>query len=149
MASQTGIPTDEIDLLQQLVTWLVAVGWTQDASAAEGGGWRGHLHKSGVYVNLRALRGEYGATIWPSALTGGISTGLGLSLGTGYNGSNAWFDQAGVPTYLNLGTSYPMGLQGLDTKNPYIASPYSMAPFTRYHFFETNDNIVVVLERSP
>ena len=48
MAYQTGIPTDEIDLLQQLVTWLVALGWTQDASAAEGSGWRAHLHKSGV-----------------------------------------------------------------------------------------------------
>src|SRR3984893_4712790 len=121
MAYQAGIPTDEMDLLQQLVTWLVARGWTQDASAAEGSGWRAHLHKSGVYVNLRAMRGEFGATIWPNALVGGITTGLGLSLGTGYDSSDAWYDQPGVPTYLLSGTSYPIGVLGLDTKNPYIA----------------------------
>jgi hypothetical protein len=148
MPYQTGVPTDEIDLLQQLVTFLVAQGWTQDASATEGAGWRAHLHKSGLYVNLRAIRGETGSTIWPS-ITGGNSVGLALSLGSGYNGSNNWYDQAGVPTFLSSATLYPIGVLGLNTGNFSLAPPYSAAPFTRYHFFDTSDNIVVVLEQSP
>jgi len=148
MSYQTGVPTDEIDLLQQLVAFLAGLGWTTDLSAAEGAGWRAHLHKSGLYVNLRAMRGETGITTWPPGLTSGFYDGLGLSLGTGFNGTNNWYDQAGVPTFLSSSVYYPLGVMGINTKSAGSA-PFSMAPFTRYHFFSTNDSVVVVLERSP
>jgi hypothetical protein len=148
MAYQTGVPTDEMDLLQQLVTFLTGLGWTSDYSAAEGLGWRAHLHKSGLYVNLRAIHGETGC--WPAPFGSGICNGLGLNVGTGFSVSTAgWYDQAGVPQYLQSGTYYPFGVMGLHTSNFSLPSPYNMAPFTRYHFFATGDDVVVVLEVTP
>ena len=63
---QTGTVAGPTALLQALVTWLVAQGWTSDSSASSGAGWRSHLHKNGLYINLRALVGEAGniATAW-------------------------------------------------------------------------------------
>jgi hypothetical protein len=150
MAYQTGVPTDEIDLLQQLVAFLVGLGWTSDHSASEGFGWRAHVHKSGLYVNLRAMHGDTsGSTVWPS-FAAGTFNGLGFNLGTGYNGSNQWYDQAGVPTFFQSSTTYPTGITGLNTSNFSLSPPWSMAPFVRYHFFsDAADNIVIALERSP
>ena len=148
MPYQTGVPANEIDLLQQLVTFLIGVGWTEDMSAAEGAGWRAHLHKSGLYVNLRAMRGETGNSVWSTALIGGTYAGLGLSVGTGFNGGTPWYQQAGVPQFVSASVPYPVGVQGLTTYNPNLPTPFCMA-LTRYHFFETDDNVVVVLERAP
>jgi hypothetical protein len=55
---QTGISSSPTNLLQTLVTWLTNQGWTMDMSQADGSGWRAHLHKSGVYVNLRSAMNE-------------------------------------------------------------------------------------------
>jgi len=98
---QTGISSSPTNLLQTLVSFLSAQGWTTDSSVADGTGWRAHLHKSGLYVNLRAAMNEL---IWPEngsyhdglkGSTGGY--GIGLYLGDGYSGAAAWHEQSGRP----------------------------------------------------
>jgi len=134
---QTGVSTSPINLLQTLVTWLVGQGWTTDLSAADGPGWRAHLHKGGQYVNLRAAMNE---KIFPGP--GGqidwtTGYGLGLYLGTGHSGAAAWNAQAGAPTTNNghvtgAGASLPSGA------------------VSAYHFFDDgSDHITVVVEKAP
>jgi hypothetical protein len=144
MAYQTGVPVSETDLVQTLVAFLAAQGWTTNLSASDGstGGWRAHMSKGGVYVNLRSMYQENG---W-GAFTGGAMNGVGMNVGTGFNGANAWNDQAGVPQYIASGP-YPAGVQ-LSTQNNHVPTN-SMRPFTRYHFFtDAADNVIVVLERA-
>lgn len=134
-AYQTGSATSSSDLLQKLVTWLVAQGWTQNRSQSEGTGWRAHLSKSGVYVNLRATPGsEY---IWAHNLCRTPErAGIGIYVGTGYNGSNAWNAQAGGP--IGNGQTYTTGCM-MQVVGSILA----------YHFFDDgSDNIVVVIERT-
>ncbi len=130
----TGSASGPTDLLQKLVTWLVAQGWTQDMSQAVGTGWRAHLHKSGQYVNLRAIVNE--STAWPYQYsTAGY--GIGLYLGDGFNSGLAWNLQSGAP--LSSGTSNPVGA------GMYLAS----GAISAYHFFDDgNDHITVVVERT-
>jgi hypothetical protein len=133
----TNSATGPTDLVQKLVTWLVAQGWTQDASASYGSGWRAHLHKNGQYVNLRAIANEAAniSTIWGAgSATAGY--GVGLYLGTGYNGSNAFNAQAGGPT--DSGGTNPIGA-GMFLNSGAIAA---------YHFLDDgNDHITVVVDR--
>ena len=42
---QTGIASSPTNLLQTLVAWLMAQGWTVNQSEQEGTGWRAHLVK--------------------------------------------------------------------------------------------------------
>jgi hypothetical protein len=135
MSYQSGSAATSTDLLQQLVTWLVSIGWNQDRSATEGAGWTATLDKSGNFVNLRAVENE--ASIWhlDDAQAG---YGINMYLGTGYNGSNPWNNQAGGP----LGSStYPVG----------VGMQLSAGPFSNYYFFgdATGDNVVVVVEKTP
>ena len=129
----TGTATSPTDLLQKLVTWLVAQGWTQDASAADASGWRAHLHKSGLYVNLRSSMNE---TIWNYQDAAGY--GIGFYLGSGYSGASSWKAQAGGP--VQSGTSNTIG----------AGMRLGSGAITGYRFFDDgNDQIVIVVEKSP
>jgi hypothetical protein len=141
----TGSSSSPTNLLQTLVTWLVAQGWTQDANSAEGTGWRSHLHKGTQYVNLRAAGNE---NIWPREAPptsyyhdyGDGGYGIGLYLGTGYNVLQDWDMQAGGP--VRLGDTTEQRRLGCGMNLP--------ASGGDYHFFDDgNDNITVVVERSP
>lgn len=134
----TGAATGPIDLLQKLVAWLVAQGWTSNMSAAEGTGWRAHLSKGSVYVNLRASVGTDAATntVWANT-TYSIATLVGISIytGTGYSGASAWNAQAGGP----IAAGNAAGA---------ILTAYASA-MPSYHFFDDGaDNIVVVCEKT-
>jgi hypothetical protein len=136
MAYQNGSATNSTDLLQQLVTFLVANGWTQDMSQAEGLGWRAHLHKSGNYVHLRARENE--AAFQQNV--GSSSYGVDIYTGTGFSSGQPWNNQTtGAPIgYL---FSYPVG-----------SSAYtSVGPFANYYFMSdsTSDNVVVVIAVTP
>lgn len=136
MAYQNGTATSSTDLLQKLVTFLVANGWTQDMSQAEGAGWRAHLHKSGNYVHLRARENEAAFQQCTPATTYGID----LYLGTGFTGGNPWNNQTTGPP-VGSGATYPVG-----------SSAYtSVGPFTNYYFMTDSsvDNVVVVIEVTP
>lgn len=136
-AYQTGTASSPSALLQALVTWLSSQGWTVDLSAASGSGWRAHLHKNGLYANLRAAMNE---RIWPRGAdwhdygTGGY--GIGLYLGDGYSGAAGWAAQSGAPvrddgTTIGAGVNLPSGA------------------VTAYHFFDDgSDHITVVVERT-
>ena len=60
MSYQTGSASSSTDVVKQLVTWLVSLGWTQDRSAVEGAGWTASLHHNGNFVHLRAVENESG-----------------------------------------------------------------------------------------
>jgi hypothetical protein len=135
MSFQSGSATDPTDLLQQLATWLVSIGWTQDRNASEGSGWTFSGHKSGNYVHLRSTMNE--SAIWQHDF-GSAYYGLNLYLGTGFSSGSAWNAQAGAP----LGsTSNPIG----------VGMHLSAGPFSNYYFFSdaAHDNIVVVVEKTP
>lgn len=130
---QTGTASSPTNLLQTLVTWLVAQGWTQDQSAADGTGWRAHLHKGGLYVNLRAAVNE---SVW--TYNNGAGHGIGLYLGDGYSGAINWRSQSGGP--LANGTANTVGAGVI----------LGSGAVTAYHFFDDGaDHIAVVVERSP
>ena len=136
MAYQNGTATKSTDLLQQLVTFLVANGWTQDMSQVEGVGWRAHLHKSGNYVHLRAREIEAAFLFHQT----GTSYGIDLYLGTAFNSADAWNNQEVGAPWANL-TADPVGV-----------SMYTNAgPFTNYYFMTdtTADNVDVIVERTP
>jgi len=133
----TGVASSPVNLLQSLVAWLAAQGWTTDLSAADGPGWRAHLHRGTQWVNLRAAMNE---KIFPGP-SGQIDWttgyGLGLYLGTGFSGATAWNAQAGAPVTNNghvtgAGMSLPSG------------------SVSAYHFFDDGaDHVTVVVEKSP
>lgn len=134
-AYSTGTATGPVDLLQKLVTWLAAQGWTADANAAEGSGWRAHLHKGSpaVYVNLRAAVNEQ---IWQYRYANGY--GIGMNLGDGYSSGAGWNVQSGAP--LQYSTAYGIGA-GMELASGAV---------TAYHFFDDgSDHITVVVERTP
>ena len=136
MSYQTGAATSTVDLLQQLVTWLVSIGWTQDRSASEGLGWTASLHKSGNYVHLRATMNE--STPWYAG-NSGSSYALDLFLGTAYNAALGWCGQA---------TGAPVSIPGAPVG---VGMHLSAGPFTNYFFFAdaAGDNIVIVVQVSP
>jgi hypothetical protein len=137
MSYQNGSATSATDLLQQLVTWLVSLGWTQDRSAIEGFGWTASLHHNANYVHLRAVMNESGVP-W-HANSGGTHYGLHMYLGTAFNSGQPFNNQiAGAP----IGsTTFPIG----------VGMQLSVGPFSNYYFFadSTADNIVVVVEKTP
>lgn len=136
MAYSNGSATSTTDLLQQLVTFLAANGWTTDLSAAEGSGWRAHLHKSGNFVHLRAAENE---AVWQSHF-GSTAYGLHIYTGTAFNSGQPWNNQVtGAP--IQSGGSAPVG----------AAAYTSVGPFTNYYFMtdSANDNVVVVIEKTP
>ena len=139
MAYQTGTATDPNDLLQKLVTFLAANGWTQDMSQADGTGWRAHLHRSTTYVNLKSTTGAvnpwaFTANPAPTA----TDAALHIYLGTGFSGAANWNAQTGGPI-LN-GTSNNTG----------CSMPLPTGSVTAYHFFSdsSGDNVVVVVEKT-
>lgn len=143
MAFQTGTATDPNDLLQKLVTFITANGWTLDSSIANAGtaGWRAHAHRSGVYVNMLTL---VGAQTTPWAGGWGASTVAGTAclvmyLGSGYAGATAWNAQAGGP--VANATTQVIG----------VGAALSSGAVTSYHFFAdaTGDNIAAVFEKTP
>ncbi len=148
-AYSTGISTSATNLLQLLVTWLSAQGWTIDSSASEGTGWRAHLHKGGQYINFRAAGLEQ---VWPAAggkfhdsghhddvgTPGNLAKGYGIGfyLGTGYSGASAWNAQAGGP----VRTDGSISGSGMNLPAGSVAA---------YHFFDDGlDNVTVVVERN-
>lgn len=145
MAYATGVPADETDLLQKLVTFLSGLGWTTNISVAEGLGWRAQLSKGGVFVNMRAMLNEFNSAsdLWPSPIISGTFSGMGLSLSTAYSGGSFWYDETGAPIYTQSAVDYRVGVMAVNTNSV-------TAPFTRYHFFsDASDNVVAVLERTP
>lgn len=131
---QNGSASSPIDLLQTLASWLVAQGWTQDASASEGSGWRAHLHKGSQYVNFRAAM--TGETLF-SNHGGSGSCAIGINLGTGYSSGSAWHLQAGAPT------------EASDVTHPlFCAMNLPAGAIVAYHLFDDgNDNITMVVEK--
>lgn len=136
MAYQTGSASSSTDLLQKLITFLVANGWTSDRSAAEGSGWTVTAHLGSNYVNLRASENEIPS--W-AAQFGSAYYGIGMYLGTGFNSGNNWAGQAGGPQ--GNGTGHTIG----------VGIHLSAGPFSNYYFFcdPSGDNVVVVCEKTP
>lgn len=128
-----GNATDPTDLLNQIATFLVAQGWTQDSNVTDGAGKRAHLHKGSDYVNLRSAINE---AVWPN-LSGTTGYGVHVYMGTAYSGASGWAAQTGGPKA--SGTSDTVG----------ACMELGSGAITAFHFFDDgSDNIVVVVERS-
>lgn len=138
MAYQTGTATSPINLLQTIVTWLVSLGWTQDMSASDGSGWRAHLHKGAVYVNLRADMNEAATVIWGGNMAQN-GYGIHMYLGTGFSGASAWNAQAGGP--IGSGQTYTVG----------VGMALPSGAIQNYYFFADagGDHICIVVESTP
>lgn len=137
MSYQTGSASSSTDLLQKLITFLAANGWTQDRSAAEGLGWTVSAHLGSMYAHLRAAENE--SSIWQAMSSSSACYSVDLYLGTGFTSGHVWNNQtAGAP--LGAG-SQPIG----------VAMRTSAGPFSNYYFFcdSGGDNVTVVLERTP
>jgi hypothetical protein len=135
MSYQTGVPTSATDLLQKLNTFLAAHGWTSDKSAVEGSGWQVHVHKGSTYAHLRALENEAGFVTEQ-----GAGYALLLYLSDNFNTGQPWVTQPGnAPTEATNSNAIGVGMN------------LSAGPFSNYYFFtdSTNDNVVVVVEKTP
>lgn len=135
--TKKGVAASPIDLLQQLVDWLLLRGWTLNMSQSEGAGWRAHLSKNGIYVNLRAAMNEsIGYVYYQNSGTG---YGLAVNIGTGYDSSKFWRNQDGTGRYL-----------GVPGEAVFVAMRLPSANITGYWFFDDgSDNIFVVCEATP
>lgn len=133
----TGTATDNVDLLQKLVAWLVDRGYTSNKSESNNGGWRAHLNKGSVYVNICASVHSTVNT-WHSQFSPTNAFALNLYIGTGYSSAEGWKDQPGGPT--QNGTSYTVGSCA-------VTGPGNI---TSYQFIDDgNNNIFVIIERAP
>lgn len=138
MPFENSTATDTKDLLQKLVIFLVAHGWTSDRSAIEGAGWTASLHKGAVYVHLRAHFNETPQFL--NGIGGDPGYSIGLYLGTGFSGGSAWNSQlAGAPIQSNDVTSVRGAIMTL-----------TAGAIGNYYFFTdaTNDNVVVIVQKS-
>ena len=131
---QTGTSSSPVALLQSLVAWLnTTQGWVTDLNATDASGWRAHLHKNGLYVNMRAAMNE---SVWNYNHAAGY--GIGLYLGDGYSGAANWRSQSGGPIQTATTNTVGAGMQ------------LGSGAVTAYHFFDDGaDHIVVVVEKSP
>ena len=135
MSFQNSSATDAKDLVQQLNTFLAANGWTSDASAADGAGWRVHLHKGSQYVHLRAQINENPPFVDRNPTLG---YSIALYLGTAYASGNAWNQQ-------NTGAPQESGSV---VKPVGVGCKLANAAIPNYYFFTDsgNNNVAVVIE---
>jgi hypothetical protein len=137
MAFENSAATDPKDLVQKLNIFLSANGWTSDMSAADGAGWRVHLHKGAQYVHLRAQMNEV-APFQSSHGVNGYS--VALYLGTSFVGGNAWNDQeVGSPVE-----------SGAPTRPVGAGMKMQAGAIPNYYFFTdtSNANVTVVVEHA-
>jgi hypothetical protein len=136
MAFENAAAADPRDLLQKLVIFLVANGWTTDRTQAEGLGWTATLHNGAVYVHLRASLNE--AVEFTNALSG-LGYSISLYVGSGYSSGSAFNSQL-IGSPIQVGYTAPAGA---------TMSLFSTA-ITNYYFFADagGANIAVVVEKS-
>jgi len=136
MPFENSSATDPKDLLQQLVLFLVANGWTQDRSAIEGAGWTATLHNGAVYVHLRAVLNE---AVPFKNCAGDLGYSISLYLGSGYS-SGSPFNSQLIGSPIQFGGTATIGavMQLLSTA------------ITNYYFFADagGANVAVVVEKS-
>lgn len=143
MAYSTGTAATIPDLLDAIVTFLNANGWTQDSYAVDGTGKRYHANRGGKYIHFRSRVNE---NFNNSALSydwvfNQASSGLVMYMGSGYSGATNWWQQAGRP----------VGQAGWH-QNPIVGIPvYQPYGSVNYHFFAHNsgDNIILTIEFIP
>jgi hypothetical protein len=136
MAFENSSAADPTDLLQKLIIFLVAHGWTTDRTQAEGLGWTATLHNGAVYVHLRASLNE--AVEFTNALPD-LGYSISLYVGSGYSSGSAFNSQlTGSPIQATY--TVPIGA---------TMSLFSTA-VTNYYFFADagGANIAVVVEKS-
>lgn len=132
--------TSPTDGLQKIVVWLQSLGWAVNMSQAEGSGWRAHLVKNGIYVNIRAFHNEAAGSGYYASTAG---WGFSLNLSTGYDAAYAWHAQPGSPRrYDSAGTGMrPCMKLGQGTELGALNGLYC--------FSDANDNVIIVVEGAP
>jgi hypothetical protein len=141
MSYQTGMASGPTDLLQKLVTFLAANGWTSDLSAGDGAGWRAHLHLGSQYVHMRSFVSEGVPTVF-AHLNGATKSGIALYGSSSVDTGVAWNAQPGTPPLENGSGSNVLGA-GMQLNN-------GGAAIQNYYFFcdGSGDNVTVVVEKT-
>lgn len=100
MPFETNSATNVDDLATKLVTFATSNGWTQNGTTVtQGTGKKFHLSKNNTYLNFRTFNGE---TPSMSATTTDCRSQTGsmlMTLSTGYNGANSWYNQTNTGVY--------------------------------------------------
>ena len=139
MPYQTGFATDPNDLLQKIVAWLQTIGWTVNMSQANGTGWRAHVSKNGMFVNLCTTIGNnnpWGHNWSPAP--GATVAGMHLYTGDGYSAGANWNLQPGGPK--GNGQTYTVG----------ASARLHQGQISSYGFYsDASDNICIVFEGQP
>ena len=139
MPYQNGSADGPNDFLQKIVAWLSSLGWTVNSSVQNGTGWRAHLAKNGMFVNLCTTIGNVNP--WVHSLNPVMPTtaaAVHLYCGDGYNASAIWNAQPGGP--IGNGQTYTIGNSARLRQGADIS----------YGFYSDNeDNVCIVLEGLP
>lgn len=132
--------TDRDDALKKLIDWAVNAthgnGWTQEYSAAEGDGWRGHLSKTinsiDCFFNFRSSDGVEDI----STSQGDVVAGIAVNGSSEYTGTGvAWDDQVGHTTNTYAGST-----------NIYGNADKLILTGGDCHFFSTPTNLTGVFQ---
>lgn len=134
MAHFADTASSPVDLLQKVVVWLTSIGWVQDMSQADGGGWRAHLHKGSNYLNFRAMVNE---KVWGTNQDAN-AYGLAFYMGTGFSSGSDWRSQVGGP--IGTGTSTIVGVS--------CATAAGAIPGFQCFSDPAGDNVCLVVERA-
>lgn len=141
MAYYHDLLTSPTDGLQKIVVWLQSLGWTVNMSQAEGSGWRVHLAKNGLYVNIRAFHNELTPI---SNYYAGYGWGYQLNVSTGFDAGRAWHFQPGAPL-----THYSSSI-GMRAGCKLGGNSSTCGPLNgMYCFSDALDNVCIVFEGNP
>lgn len=135
MSYATGTFTTANQLLDAIRSFAAANGWTENAYAADGSGYKLLINKGSVYLNFRSLTAE--ASTGNGTFTVQQATGVACAISTGYAGGSAWNDQPGrIAPYSN--TKSCSGIFNISASNT-------------YHLFASAspDQLFCVAETSP
>lgn len=100
MAIENGTASSINDLGDKLVTFATSNGWTQNGTTTtQGTGKRFHLSKGNVYLNFRTFNTETPSMNNGTSDSNSHTGSLLVSLSTGYNSGQNWYNQTGFASY--------------------------------------------------
>lgn len=145
MDYETGSATDAHDMLDKIRTFLVANGWTQNAYVSETYGYRLHVSRGALYINMFSCIGADPITnrTWTYATY--QMSGIAVSPSTGYSasptGDKAWKNMPGAPAHSTALLSYADGIFA-------CAVADITGAVSSYHLVADGDQFIAAMEIS-
>jgi len=146
MDYESGTATDAHDMLDKIRAFLAANGWTQNGFVSETYGYRLHVSRGQMYVNLFSgiATDPISGNVWTS--TTYRMSGIAVSPSTGYSasptGSKAWKNMPGAPAHSTTILSYADGIFA-------CAVADMTGAVASYHLAADGDQFIAAMEVSP